>query len=110
LGTYLDKRSWQESYDYGTDEVAVLNEATDRWCPYQIGEKGRWLWEVHRDKSYKDDYPKGVVPVMVKCTGRAASITIPAADSQLLDKDERPNISSTFMEFVNELADWEKTC
>jgi hypothetical protein len=100
----LDNRCYQVSYAYDADEVAVLNETTDRWCCYQIGKKGHWLWDVHRDKTYDDKYPQGAVPVMVKCTGRATSITIPPVDPQLLDKGEIPNISSTFMEFVNELG------
>jgi hypothetical protein len=41
--------------------------------------------------------------------GRKAtsSIKIPKIDPQLLDRDEIPNISSTFKEFVDEMPDWE---
>jgi hypothetical protein len=100
--TYLDKRRWHVSYDDVTHDVAVLDETTDRWCHVQIGEKGHRLWEVHRDKSYEDDHPQDAVqPVMETCTGRPASITV-------LDKDEIPNISSTFMcDRIGRLGDWD---
>jgi hypothetical protein len=70
-------------------------------------EKVRRLWEIIRDRSYEDDYPQGAVPVKVDLTGTWVSITIPNVDPQLLDRDEIPNISSTFKEFVNEMPDWE---
>jgi hypothetical protein len=41
--TYLENREWQVSYDYNTNEVVVLNEDTDRWQHYQIGERDRRL-------------------------------------------------------------------
>ena len=105
---YLDNRRWQVIYDHDTNEVVVLNEGTDRWQHYQVGKKGRRLWDVHRDRSYEDDYPQGAVPVMTRGTGRVIQITIPQVDPELLDMDKMPNISSTFEEFVNELPEWER--
>jgi hypothetical protein len=75
-----------------------MNETTDRWRHYQIGKKDHRLWVVHRDKIYE-----------VALTGRSTSHgKVHGKSNQLLDNDEIPNISSTFMEFVNELADWDR--
>jgi hypothetical protein len=67
---------------------------TDRWQHYQIGEKGRRLWEIIRERSYEDDYPQGAVPVKVDVTRTRASITIPNVDPQLLDIETKFQLSA----------------